>query len=124
MSFVVAEHLDGHGGAVPTALASVDDGLAVLVGGAPLGVVAPAAVVVVLRRYGRPLDPSVAATVDGPWLPLPGGARLARLRWRAAVDAAARDWIVLDEPGRERIAALSPAVGAALRHLATAGRAG
>lgn len=84
---------------------------------APLGVLSEDAVLVVLRRYGRALDADVA--LDGAHrLDLPSGRALLRLRWRAAVDAAARDWLVLVEPDHDPVAALCPGVAAALRYLA------
>ncbi|MEZ4401799.1 MAG: hypothetical protein R3B06_17355 [Kofleriaceae bacterium] len=118
-SLVVDEHLADDGAPVATALVVDGDGFAVVVGGQPRGRVAAAAVVVVLRRYGRPLEAEVAALVPAaPSLALGGGRTLARLFWRAAVDASGRDWLVLTEPGLEPVAALTPGVGAALRHLA------
>lgn len=86
---------------------------------APLGALSIDAVLVVLRRYGRPLDDEVARELaDAPRLALDAGRAIARLRWRAAVDAGPRDYLVLIEPDREPLAALGPGVAAALRYLA------
>ncbi|HVV83073.1 MAG TPA: hypothetical protein VHE35_08325 [Kofleriaceae bacterium] len=81
------------------------------------------AVAHVLRHYGKPLDDDVLAQLaDAERIPLGGGLELARLRWRAAVDASGRDWLVLVTPGAEPVAALAPGVAGALRYIA-AGRA-
>jgi hypothetical protein len=122
MSLTIDVHLDDAGRPIATTAAPTTGGLAIAVDGAVIGVVPEAAAIVVLRRYGRPLEPEIVAQVAPPALHLAAGATVAHLRWRAAVDAAPRDWIVLAEPGREPVAALSPAVGAALRHLASRGR--
>lgn len=69
----------------------------------------------VLRRYGRPLeDPPVILER----LELPDGTWLGRMRFHAAVDAEARDYLVLGEADREPIAAIATTVAAALRFLA------
>ena len=82
------------------------------------GALSAAAVVHVVRRYARPLDPEVAAQLDGaPRLDLAGGVALVRLHWRALVDADARDWLVLVAPGEEPQAAMATGVAAALRYL-------
>ncbi len=86
--------------------------------GGTSGALSATAVLHVVRRYARPLDSDVLRDLAGaPRLALPGGAALAVLHWRAAVDAAGRDWLVLVAPGEEPIAALSPGVAAALRFL-------
>ncbi len=82
------------------------------------GALSAAAVMHVIRRYARPLDGEVAAGLAAaPRLELGGGAALAVLHWRAAVDAAGRDWLVLIAPGDEPQAALASGVAAALRYL-------
>jgi hypothetical protein len=81
----------------------------------PCGELPIAAVEVVMRRYGRPLDPEVV--VEGPWLDLGGGRRLRRLRYHAAVDATGRDYLVWEAEGAEPLAAMATTVAAALRHL-------
>jgi hypothetical protein len=82
------------------------------------GVLSAAAVMHVMRRYARPLDDEViAGLAAAPSLTLPSGAALHLLHWRAAVDAAGRDWLVLTAPDDEPIAALSAGVAAAFRYL-------
>jgi hypothetical protein len=94
------------------------DHIRIDVEGGTSGVLSVAAVTHVIRRYARPLDDTVAPLVaDAPRLELPGGAALALLHWRAAVDAAGRDWLVLVTPGDEPQAALAGGVAAALRYL-------
>ena len=73
-----------------------------------------------MQRYGRPLDEGVGMeALPGEELAL-GEDRLRRMRYRAAVDAIGRDYLVWEPRGGEPVAALSIAVAAALRHLATA----
>ncbi len=114
----IDEHIRGDGALVSTWL--VADGARVLVEveGGTSGALSAAAVVHVVRRYARPLEAEVAAQVVGaPRLRLTDGMALAVLHWRAAVDAAGRDWLVLTAPGDEPQAALATGVAAALRYL-------
>lgn len=77
----------------------------------------------VLRHYGRPLaDELAGALAAAPHIVLAPGLVIARLHWRAAVDADGRDWLVLVADGAEPLAALGPGVAGALRFIA-AGRA-
>lgn len=69
----------------------------------------------VMQRYGRPLEDGVA--VDGASLDLGGGRAITAFRFRAKVDAEARDYLAWRAPGHETIAALSNGVAAALRYL-------
>jgi hypothetical protein len=69
----------------------------------------------VMCRYGRALDPGVAA--EGEALELPGGYRLRRLRYHAAVDATGRDYLVWERPDGEPLAAVATMATAALRYL-------
>jgi hypothetical protein len=69
----------------------------------------------VMTRYGRPLEDGV--TVDDPGLDVPGGYRLRRLRYHAAVDATGRDYLVWERPNGEPLAAIGSMVTAALRYL-------
>jgi len=69
----------------------------------------------VMTRYARPLDESVA--LDGDSLELGDGRRLRRLRFRAAVDADGRDYLVWERPGEPAIAVIATMVTAALRYL-------
>lgn len=82
------------------------------------GLLPVAVVVQVMRRYARPLDDEVGATLsDAPRIELGGGIALARLHWRAVVDADGRDWLVLIVPGEPPQAALATGVAAALAYL-------
>lgn len=116
MSFLVDEHIRPDSTVARVTL-RLDGGRVVVdEDGAPLGALSIDAVLVVLRRYGKPLDAEVA--LAGPRLDLDGGRAIVRLHWRAAVDADGRDWLVLVEPERDPVAALAPGVAAALRYLA------
>ncbi len=118
----IDEHILPDSTVVRTFLAVEGEGAAarvrIDVEGGTSGVLSTAAVLHVVRRYARPLDDEVARLVDtAPRLALPDGTALALLHWRAAVDAAGRDWLVLVTPGDEPHAALSSGVAAALRYL-------
>src|SRR5690349_15098830 len=63
----------------------------------PSGPLSIAALDRVMARYGLPLDNTVA--LDGDSLELGDGRRLRRLRYRAAVDAIGRDYLVWERPG-------------------------
>ncbi|MBA3459935.1 MAG: hypothetical protein H0T46_08235 [Deltaproteobacteria bacterium] len=69
----------------------------------------------VMTRYGRELDDAIALVGDV--LELPGGFRLRRLRYHAAVDATGRDYLVWERPGADPLAAVGTMVTAALRYL-------
>ena len=69
----------------------------------------------VMTRYGRELDDTVALV--GEVLELPGGFRLRRLRYHAAVDATGRDYLVWERPEGDPLAAVGTMVTAALRYL-------
>ena len=75
----------------------------------------------VMRRFGQPIDPA-ARLVDVAALELlePRGARLRHVRHLARFDVIARDWLVLEVPGREPTGALATTVAGALSHLARA----
>jgi hypothetical protein len=79
------------------------------------GLLSIAALDRVMVNYGRELDPEIA--LDGDALELPGGARLRRLRHRAAVDAIGRDYLVWERPDHPPLAAVAASVTAALRYL-------
>jgi hypothetical protein len=119
MSLTIDVHLDDAGRPIATTAAPTTGGLAIAVDGAVIGVVPEAAAIVVLRRYGRPLEPEVVALVAPPALHLAAGATVAHLRWRAAVDAAPRDW---DRPGRARPRAGGGAVAGGRRGPAPPGQ--
>jgi hypothetical protein len=69
----------------------------------------------VMVRYGRALDSDI--TLDGDVLELAGGHRLRRLRYHAAVDAEARDYLVWERPNEEPLAVVATMATAALRYL-------
>ncbi len=94
-----------------------DDGRLLIAddGEGALGHLSPAAIDRVMVRYGRPLEDDVAVTDPG--LELPGGYRLRRLHYHAAVDAMGRDYLVWERPDGEPLAAISPMVTAAIRYL-------
>ena len=73
----------------------------------------------VMRRYGRPLEHANDRFSDSPSeaLALPGGYRLRRFRYHAAVDATGRDYLVWERPDGEPLAAIATMVTAALRYL-------
>lgn len=69
----------------------------------------------VMARYGRELEETIGLVGDV--LELPGGYRLRRLRYHAAVDATGRDYLVWERPEGEPLAAVGTMVTAALRYL-------
>lgn len=116
---LIDEHIRPDSAVAHTWLRADDGRVAIDADDGPLGVLSEDALLVVLRRYGRPLDDALALDLAAaPRLDLAGGRAILRLHWRAAVDAAARDWLVLVEPDRDPVAALAPGVAAALRYLA------
>jgi hypothetical protein len=111
---VIDEHIRADGELVRTHLEVADGGKVRIVADDVRGELSVAAVEKVMSRYGRPLDPDIPVTGDAIDL---GAARLVRLRFKAAVDADARDWLVWAAPGAEPLAALATGVAAALRYL-------
>ena len=88
------------------------------VDGGTSGALSATAVAHVIRRYARPLDADLIPLLGtAPRLPFPDGSALVVLHWRAAVDAAGRDWLVLVTATDEPHAALATGVAAALRYL-------
>lgn len=83
-------------------------------GGHVLGTLPAAALDRIMARYGRPLDADVP--LEGESVSC-GIGTLQRLRYRAAVDAEARDYLVWARPGQEPLACLAITVTAALRFL-------
>lgn len=75
------------------------------------------AVEAVMHRYGKPLDPAHDPG-DGQSITLGVGKSLHHMRFRAAVDVEARDYLVLRGHGEDPVAALATGVAAALRFLA------
>lgn len=119
--FLIDERLDADGTLHRITLRSEGEALVVEEDGAVLGRISALVVRTVMQRYARPLDPDVP--IAGPVLELgggPSGERLRRLRYRAAVDAIGRDYLVWETSGAAPAAALSVSVAAALRHLAMA----
>jgi hypothetical protein len=113
---LIDERLDDDGEPIRTYLAS-GTGALILVEGGEARALPARAVAVVMRRYGRELEDGLAP--DGDELAIAGLGTLARLRFRAAVDADGRDYLVWTEPGRPALACLARSAAAALRHLAT-----
>ncbi len=118
MQLLIDEHLRLDGTSVRTYLSfdgarvtvTSDDGIH--------GALSVAAIVKVMERYGRPLDPVIAPLDAGsPRLPIGDAGALQMLRFRARVDADYRDYLVWEPTGGEPLAALSNGVGAALRYL-------
>jgi hypothetical protein len=114
---LIDEHIRPDGGLVRTHLEGLGADRVRLVGDDGVhGELSLAAVEKVMTRYGRALDPSVVLTSDADAIDLATG-RLSMLRWRAAVDAEPRDYLVWHAANSEPIAALSNGVAAALRYL-------
>jgi hypothetical protein len=72
-----------------------------------------------LARFGKPLDPE-QPLVRVAELELGSGLRLAHVRHLARYDVIARDYLVLEIAGSERVCALAATVAAALLHLGRA----
>jgi hypothetical protein len=111
---LIDEHIRPDGELVRTHLEAAGDDRVRLVADDLRGELSAAAVEKVMSRYGRPLDPAIEVTGEAIDV---GAARLTRLRYRAQVDAEARDWLVWQAGGAEPLAALSNGVAAALRYL-------
>lgn len=84
---------------------------------AVLGAISVGTLARLMRRYGRPLDREITGSSDAldDVLELSGQRSIARLQFRAAVDAASRDYVVWREPGCEPLAALGRQIASALR---------
>jgi hypothetical protein len=109
------ERIRSDGALARTWAACDGDRLRIVEDGVAIGELALIAVDAVMRRYGRPLEPDIA--VDGDSL-VCGICTLQRLRYRAVVDADARDYLVWQRPGDEPVACLGATATAALRFLA------
>ena len=79
-----------------------------------IGELSLAAVDLVMCRYGRPLEHGIS--LEGDSLTC-GTYKLRRLRYHAAVDAEARDYLVWERPDAEPIVCVAATVTAALRFL-------
>lgn len=111
---VIDERIADDGSYLSTALEPDGDRL-VLRDGDHAVALPPAAVVAVMRRYGRALEPGLDP--DPGAVDLGADNRLRRLRFRARVDADSRDYLVLEQDGAEPVAAIASAVAEALRYL-------
>lgn len=112
---LIDEHLRPDGSPVRTHLQGDGDHIVIVGDDGVRGRLSAFALDKVMRRYGKPLDPSIE--LAGKSLDFPDGSRLTHLRWKAPVDAEARDWLVWTCPKEEPIAALSNGVASALRYL-------
>ena len=112
---LIDERIGGDGRTLRTALERDGDRLLLGDGEQTLAALPPAAVIAVMQRYGRELEPGIDA--DGPALDLGAGARLRSLRFRARVDADSRDYLVLEREGAAPLAALAGPIAEALRFL-------
>lgn len=115
-AMLIDEHLDDDGAAVRTYLHIAPDAAAIALSEGGETTPLPArALAVVMRRYGRELDPGASAGGERHAV---GAATIERMRFRAGVDAEGRDYLVWREPDRPPLAALSTQIAAALRFLA------
>ena len=112
---LIDEHLLIDGTPVRTHLGFDGDRVTITCDDGISGALSTGAIGKVMERYGRPLESSVA--LEGPRLELGAGAALRMLRYRAQVDAIARDYLVWERDGGEPLAALSDGVASALRYL-------
>jgi hypothetical protein len=112
---LIDEHIRPDGGLIRTHLhAAGADRVRIVADDGTHGELSVGAIDKVMRRYGRPLEAGLSA--DGESVAL-GDHRLARLRFKAVVDADARDYLVWHPPGDEPLAALATTIAAALRYL-------
>ena len=112
------ETIDDAGAPLVTRAAFEGGALRLFVGAEDKGGVTLDALHAVMTRYGKPLADGIE--MRGPSLDLGGGRALRVLRHRALYDVIARDFAVLEWPGREPVAELARTVAAALLHLAGA----
>lgn len=108
------ERIDAHGAHARTWASSDGDRLRITDDDGLTGELPLSAVHQVMCRYGRPLEPGIAAEGDSLTC---GTHQLRRLRYRAAVDAEGRDYLVWERPGDEPVACVATTVAAALRFL-------
>ena len=100
---------------IPTNAGQNEARLRVVDHGVDIGMVSAGVLAGIMARYGRPLDNQVAAPARG--LDLGGQRSIGRVQFRAAVDAASRDYVVWRAPDREPLAALGRQLATALRYL-------
>jgi hypothetical protein len=99
----------------------VDDGVLSLVDEHGTFALPRNALEVVMRRYGTPFDDADARRLTHvASLALGDGRSLHHIRHLAPFDVIARDWLVYEEPDRERVCVLAVEVTRALTHLARA----
>jgi len=115
---IVGERTMPDGSLAPVTLAIDGDRAVLSLHNTHIGELPIEAIDVVMRRYGKPLDPSVAVPEGG--LALGEVGRLVHIRFLARYDVIARDWLVLVRPNEEPLAELAVSVVAALEHLASA----
>jgi hypothetical protein len=120
---LIDEHIRPDGALVRTHLESLGPDRVRLIGDDGVhGELSSTAVERVMLRYGRPLDPAHAPAAGAGGgerdtaLSL-GAATLSTFRFKAVVDADARDYLVWSAPDAEPLAALATGVAAALRYL-------
>lgn len=70
----------------------------------------------VFERFAKPLDPTIVPR--GIRLQVGSSGALVHLRHLARYDVVARDYVVLERPGKEPLAELCTAIAAPLVHLA------
>jgi hypothetical protein len=70
----------------------------------------------VFERFAKPLDPTIVPR--GVRLEVGARGTLSHLRHLARYDVVARDYVVLERPGKEPLAELCTAIAAALVHVA------
>ena len=112
---LIGEAINESGMIVATNLWITDSGATLSIDGCKPFILPVRALLLVMRRFGRELDPTVA--VNGERLELGSGMSLCQLQFRAQVDVEAKNYLVLIGDGASK-AALSNTVAAALHHLA------
>lgn len=114
-SLVLNESHDADGRAVTVALFVEEDELVLDYEDREVALPFPL-VEAVFERFAKPLDPTIVPR--GVRLEVGSSGSLVHLRHLARYDVVARDYVVLDRPGKEPLAELCTAVAAALVHLA------
>lgn len=121
-SLRIDERIASDGGSLMTEIAQTPESFGasfqVVDAGVSLGELSLATLDAVMRRYAKPLDPSIA--IEGPSIALCADRRVVMIRHRAIYDVIARDFLVLVRPDAEPVAALSTVIAGALAHLARA----
>ncbi len=110
----IDESINTNGVTVATTLCITDSGAMISVDNNKPMTLPVRALLLVMRRFGRELDPTIA--VDGEQLELGSGMSLCQLQFRAQVDVEPKSYLVLVGDGANK-AALSNVVTSALLHL-------